>query len=81
MLAKRGTILVCWHVPATDRYHSSSNREWLVRYLLPENLRYRMASLSSDTVMFIFGVLLSLLAAVEIYSAWRNTQETPDRRS
>jgi hypothetical protein len=65
---------------AIECYHRSSKRDWLVRYLLLEKLSYCMPSANSDMVMIIFGLLLSLLAAVEIYSTWRNTQETPDRR-
>lgn len=37
-----------------------------------------MTSTESDTVMIIAGVLLSMLALVEIYSRWENTRQTSD---
>ena len=37
-----------------------------------------MTATDSDTPMIIAGVLLSMLALVEIYSRWENTRRTSD---
>ncbi|MEZ3163146.1 hypothetical protein ABNG03_00790 [Halorubrum sp. RMP-47] len=37
-----------------------------------------MGSIDADTVMIGAGVVLSLLAFIEVYTTWRRTQEHED---